>query len=90
MQDWPGKKGVLIFNGYSQSGNGATKQGYHGLADLFAVWQPETDAVYLVPVERCGATEISLRLMPTLSGQVQKINWAVEYLLTSLNQASSF
>jgi PD-(D/E)XK endonuclease len=79
------KKGVLIFNSYSQSGNGATKQGYYGLADLFAVLHPESGEVYLVPVEKFGSTGISLRLVPTLSGQVQKINWAADYLLTSLS-----
>ncbi|HYY59683.1 MAG TPA: group I intron-associated PD-(D/E)XK endonuclease [Pyrinomonadaceae bacterium] len=81
------KKGVLIFNSYSQSGNGATKQGYHGLADLFAVLHPERGDVYLVPVERFGATGVSLRLVPTTNGQVQKINWAVDYLLTSPSHA---
>jgi PD-(D/E)XK endonuclease len=79
------KKGVLLFNSYSQSGNGATKQGYHGLADLFAVLNPESGEVYLVPVESFGTTGVTLRLTPTLSGQVQKVNWAVDYLLTSLN-----
>lgn len=78
------KKGVLLFNSYSQSGNGATKQGYYGLADLFAVLNPESGEVYLVPVENFGTTGVTLRLMPTLSGQVQNINWAVDYLLTPL------
>jgi PD-(D/E)XK endonuclease len=79
------KRGVLIFNSYSQSGNGATKQGYYGLADLFAVLHSESGEVYLVPVEKFGSTGISLRLVPTVNGQVQKINWAVDYLLTSLS-----
>jgi hypothetical protein len=78
------KKGVLLFNSYSQSGNGATKQGYYGLADLFAVLNPESGEVYLIPVENFGTTGVTLRLMPTLSGQVQNINWAVDYLLTPL------
>jgi hypothetical protein len=77
-----GKNGALVFNSYSQSGNGATKQGYHGLADLFAVLNPESGEVYLVPVDSFGTTGVNLRLEPTLNGQVQKINWAVDYLLT--------
>src|SRR5918912_773972 len=79
------KKGALLFNSYSQSGNGATKQGYHGLADLFAVLNPESDEVYLVPVEGFGTAGVTLRLVPTLSGQVQRVNWAVDYLLRTLN-----
>ena len=82
------KNGALIFNSYSQSGNGATKQGYHGLADLFAVLNPESGEVYLVPVESFGTTGINLRLMPTLNGQVHKINWAVDYLLTPLRNTN--
>jgi hypothetical protein len=84
------KSGTLIFNSYSQSGNGATKQGYHGLADLFAVLNPVTGNVYLVPVEGFGATGITLRLKPPLNRQVQRINWAVDYLLTPLGNANNF
>ncbi len=81
------KGGALLFNSYSQSGNGATKQGYHGLADLFAVLNPESGDVYLVPVEKFGTTGVSLRLLPALSGQAKKINWAVDYLLAPLGNA---
>ncbi|HLL74496.1 MAG TPA: group I intron-associated PD-(D/E)XK endonuclease [Pyrinomonadaceae bacterium] len=79
-------RGALLFNSYSQSGNGSTKQGYHGLADIFAVLNPESGEVYLVPVEKFGMTGVTLRLTPTLSGQVQKINWAVDYLLSPLSR----
>ncbi|HEX8847526.1 MAG TPA: group I intron-associated PD-(D/E)XK endonuclease [Pyrinomonadaceae bacterium] len=77
------KNGVLFFNSYSQSGNGQTKQGYYGLADLFAVLHPDSGEVYLVPVEKFGMAGVSLRLVPTLNGQVHKINWAADYLLTT-------
>jgi PD-(D/E)XK endonuclease len=76
-----------LFNSYSQSGNGATKQGYHGLADLFAVLNPENGDVYLVPVEKFGTTGVSLRLLPALNGQVNKINRAADYLLAPLGNA---
>jgi hypothetical protein len=78
------KNGVLFFNSYSQSGNGQTKQGYYGFADLFAVLNPESGKVYLVPVEKFGMAGVSLRLVPTLNGQVHKINWAADYLLTAV------
>jgi hypothetical protein len=80
------RNGCLVFNSYSQSGNGSTKQGYYGLADLFAVLNPETGDVYLVPVEEFGTTGVLLRLVPPLNGQVQKINWAANYLLTSISR----
>lgn len=84
------KCGALLFNSYSQSGNGSTKQGYHGLADLFAVLNPENDEVYLVPVENFGTAGVTLRLAPTLNGQVQKINWAGDYLLVPVSSKNQF
>jgi hypothetical protein len=80
------RNGCLIFNSYSQSGNGSTKQSYYGLADLFGVLNPETGDVYLVPVEEFGSAGVVLRLVPPLNRQVQKINWAANYLLTSISR----
>jgi hypothetical protein len=78
------KNGVLLFNAYSQSGNGSVKMSYRGLADLFAVLNPEDDKVYLVPVEEVGVTDVSLRLTPTLNRQSQRVRWAELYLLRPL------
>ena len=78
------KNGSLLFNAYSQSGNGAVKMSYRGLADLFAVLKPEDDKVYLIPVDEVGVTDVSLRLAPTLNKQTQGIRWAEIYLLKPL------
>ena len=78
------KNGTLLFNAYSQSGNGSVKVSYRGLADLFAVLNPEDDKVYLVPVEEVGVTDVSLRLVPTLNRQSQRVRWAEFYLLRPL------
>ena len=78
------KNGTLLFNAYSQSGNGSVKMSYRGLADLFAVLNPEDDKVYLVPVEEVGVTDVSLRLAPTLNRQAQRVRWAELYLLRPL------
>ncbi|HEX8501163.1 MAG TPA: group I intron-associated PD-(D/E)XK endonuclease [Pyrinomonadaceae bacterium] len=78
------KNNVLLFNAYSQSGNGGVKTSYRGLADLFAVLNPEDDRVYLVPVDEVGVTDVSLRLAPTLNGQAQGVRWAEFYLLRPL------
>jgi hypothetical protein len=75
------KNGVLLFNAYSQSGNGSVKMNYRGLADLFAVLNPESDKVYLIPVDEVGVTDVSLRLSPTLNRQTQGVRWAEFYLL---------
>lgn len=78
------KNGVLLFNAYSQSGNGASKMNYRGLADLFAVLNPDSDKVYLVPVKEVGVTDVSLRLTPTLNNQTQRVRVAESYLLKPL------
>ena len=78
------KNHVLLFNAYSQSGNGSVKMSYRGLADLFAVLNPEDDKVYLIPVDEVGVTDVTLRLAPTLNGQAQGIRWAEFYLLRPL------
>ena len=83
------KGGTLMFNGYSFSGNGKVRHGYRGLADLFAVLNPHTSQVYLVPVEDVGCTDVCLRLEPTLSGQSKGIRWAAAYILKSPVQVAS-
>jgi hypothetical protein len=57
---------------------------YRGLAELFAVLNPEDDKVYLVPVAEVGVTDVSLRLAPTLNRQTQGVRWAELYLLRPL------
>jgi hypothetical protein len=75
------KNGALIFNAYSQSGNGSVKADYRGLADLFAVLNPNDGMVYLIPVDDVGMTEVTLRLVPTANNQTRGVRWAEYYLL---------
>lgn len=78
------KNGVLLFNAYSQSGNGSVKMSYRGLADLFAVLNPDDNQVYVVPVDEVGVTVVSLRLTPTGNRQARRVRWAAAYVLQSL------
>ena len=78
------RNGVLLFNAYSQSGNGSVRMNYRGLADLFAVLNPETDNVYLIPVDDVGVTVVSLRRNLPVNKQVHGIRWAEIYLLKSV------
>lgn len=56
-----------------------TRQTYKGAADFFAVYCPETDKVYLVPVEECGGCEHALRIEPARNGQRRGTRLAAEY-----------
>jgi hypothetical protein len=78
------RDGSLIFNGYSMPGNGVRRQSYKGVADLFAVLNPEDERIYLIPVGEVGESDVSLRLVPTGNGQSRRLRWAAGYLLTSL------
>ena len=76
------RNGSLLFCAYSKAGNGYARVGYRGLADLFAVLNPDDGKVYLIPVDEVGETEVALRLVPTLNNQTQRVRWAKSYLLS--------
>jgi PD-(D/E)XK nuclease superfamily protein len=46
--------------------------------DFFAVYDPETDSIYVVPPADMGA-DGCLRLNPVLNGQQKHIRWARDY-----------
>jgi hypothetical protein len=74
---------ALRFNTYSLSAahrGRRRKCSYRGLIDLFAVYFPGNQAVYLVPAEKtpdCG--ECYLRLGPAKNGQLKRIRWAADF-----------
>src|ERR1051325_5903785 len=78
------RNGVLIFNAYSMPGNKGQKCSYRGLADLFAVLNPNDGKVFLIPVCDVGIHDVHLRLLPTGNGQIQRVRWASQYELRSV------
>ena len=52
---------------------------YRGECELFAVYCPETDQVYYVPVTECGSTETVLRIRTPRNGQLKGVRWARDY-----------
>ncbi|MBT5636233.1 MAG: hypothetical protein HOJ23_11670 [Gammaproteobacteria bacterium] len=76
------KNGALAFDTCSsQTHRGKGKQDYRGQADLFGVYSPDRDAVYLVPVEDVGVTQARLRLSKPRNGQSKGVRFAADYLL---------
>ena len=82
------KKGVVTFNACSYTYHHPSNRGtrnyqhhYRGDADLFGIYCPETDGVYLVPVEDVGMRHGSLRVEPTRNNQGKKIRWARDFEL---------
>ena len=72
------KDGCVIFQASSLRRD-RTKMGYHGDADLFGVYCPALDKVYLVPVEEVGSTDCRLRIESPKNGQTRGIRLAEQY-----------
>jgi hypothetical protein len=76
-------RGVIRFNTVSVRSNTkrAYRRSYHGEADLFLVYCPETDQVYAVDVEEAASGKGALRVAPTANSQAKGVRWATDYEL---------
>jgi hypothetical protein len=83
------RNGCVDFNPcgtYAHHRNPKTvRRNYVSEVDAFAVFCPETSAVYLVPIADIGAqTHVSLRIAPVQNGQRKHVRWAVGYELANV------
>lgn len=79
------RNGVIKFASCSLAG-GRTHRCYHGEADFFAVYCPELDSVYLIPVEDAGRRGVWLRVNKARSNQTKNIRIADQYIFRSVAQ----
>jgi PD-(D/E)XK endonuclease len=70
-------------NHYHYKGGRTTnaRRSYRGQVEYFAVYSPDLDKVYLIPVDHVGATQGMLRLQPTANNQRKGVKWAKDYEL---------
>jgi hypothetical protein len=61
---------------------------YRGDVDVIAVYSPELDQVFLVPVDEAPARGGHLRLNPARNNQARGIRWARDYLLKGQPEVS--
>ncbi|MDB4278124.1 group I intron-associated PD-(D/E)XK endonuclease [Deltaproteobacteria bacterium] len=74
------REGAVRFNTCSNHGHrGKESRTYHGQADLFGVFCPDNNKVYLVPVKEMPGYEGALRTVPTKNGQTKGIRFASKY-----------
>jgi len=71
--------GAITFPTSSTNWNQGTRRDYRGQIDFFAVYEPTTDKVYLVPVMDVGTAAASLRLAPSKNGQSKGVRMAADY-----------
>src|SRR3954453_18529796 len=83
---WP-LQGCVVFNARSTD-HGRGPQSYIGLADVFGVYSPPTEAVYLVPIEAVASFEGRLRLEPPRNNQKRLIRFATEFEIERWSQES--
>lgn len=77
------KGGCLVFNSRSTD-HGRGPGTYLGLADMFGVYCPERDSVYLVPVADVPTSKPHLRIEPASNNQQRGIRYAAGYALGEL------
>lgn len=70
---------VLYFRTCSNTNN--VPRDYAGEVDVFGVYSPACNLVYLVPASGVAARCCSLRLSPARNGQKKHVWWAQDFLL---------
>ncbi len=77
-------EGRIVFRVYSISGHNTRAVPYHGQADAFGVYCPQTHGTYLVPMEAIAPcrTMVSLRVDPSRNGQMRGIRSANDFIIT--------
>jgi PD-(D/E)XK endonuclease len=78
---------TIIFNpcsnhyAYTWQKNTMTRRHYRGEVEYFAVYSPDLDKVYFIPIDQVGTTQANLRLTATKNKQEKNIRWASDYEL---------
>lgn len=77
------RNGTIRFSAQSIQSNtkGARIRHYTGQVDLFVVYCPDNDGVYVIPAEDVPRTGMYLRLDPPRNKQHKRVRWAAEYEL---------
>lgn len=74
---WP-QGGCMVFN-CRTTDHGRGPQSYVGLADIFGVYFPPNQSVYLVPIDAVADTAGRLRLEPARNNQRRRIRLAEDF-----------
>ncbi len=79
------KQGCVLFNPYATDhGNGIGS--YVGRADVFGVFSPDRDAVYLVPLNGVASQSGRLRIEPTRNNQSRRVRYADQFEISQWDE----
>jgi hypothetical protein len=74
--------GCVSFSVASKNGFTNKRQSYHGQVDIFLIYCPKNDKVYLVPVDITQTNEMRLRIDPPRNvAPMSTIKWTKDYEL---------
>lgn len=80
------KSGSIAFKTVStlprSNGQQHVHRSYDGKADVFAIFCPQTDDVYIVPIDSAAKNTGNLRIQPTKNGQAKGVVWAKDFVLS--------
>jgi hypothetical protein len=74
-------KSSLNFNTSNITGGRGARKSYRGDVEFFGVYSPDTNKVYLIPVDVVPEGWATLRLKKPKNNQEKKIIWAADYEL---------
>lgn len=72
-------RGCVEFATSSKNGFTGVRTAYADQVDIFLIYFPKTDAIYMFPAEDATATFVNLRIEPNKGGATSKIRWAEKY-----------
>ena len=77
------RKGVVMFNCYSSHSHrgGTACRSYTGEVEFIAVFCPDTDSTYMLPISAMPVLRGMLRVRPAKNGQTKGLRWASDYIL---------
>ena len=77
------RNGVIVFPTLStrSSRTGTFRRDYAGDIDVFMVFCPQNEKIYVVPIDDVSRGFCSLRVDPPANGQQKGIRWARDYEL---------
>ena len=62
---------------------GGKRRNYRGQADFFAIYCPEMDRVYMVPVADAGDATVTLRVTVRMKNSARSVKMACDYELSA-------
>lgn len=84
------RRGSVEFNTNSVRVNSrrAFRRPYDGEVEYFAVYCPDNEGVYVMPIEEIARGKGHLRVVPAANNQAKRIRWASDYELPPLARPS--